>query len=297
MQTPFFVQTEQYTRAEGISGSGGAADVVCGELEGGLPEVITSARAGKCAFGKMDHNHLTDALLQQCPGGVAEGDGVEAIVRMADFEAGGLTGFDLVEDAIIHVFEGGTHDFGETIAIFADDIDAGFDAGGLRAGEEAGGFGAEFCVRLIQGVEQEQIAEMKNARFYFGKIEIFTVPKRVRAAGVEESAAAMALFGHDIGVGGGCFGSGAEMPHVNLVLAAIIEDLVAKGVLADEARAEERERDAGFGEVNQDIVRSAAGSLGLAANVSELFGLRIDVDQFDLVDDPIPASEEPAMGI
>lgn len=138
---------------------------------------------------------------------------------------------------------------------------------------------------------------MENAGFNFGEIEIIAVPKGICAASVKKCSPAVALLGHDVGVGGGSFGGGAEVADVDFVVAAIVEDLFAEGIFADEARAKEWKWRAGFGEVDQNVVRSAAGALGLAADIAELLWLRIDIDQFDLVDDPVPTREKPAMGI
>ena len=87
------------------------------------------------------------------------------------------------------------------------------------------------------------------------------------------------------------------MANVNLVLAAIVEDVLAQRVLADQARAEEREGGAGSGEVNQDVVRGAAGALGLAANVAQLLRLRVNVNEFDLVNDPVAAGQEAGVAV
>ena len=104
----------------------------------------------------------------------------------------------------------------------------------------------------------------------------------------------MALLGHDVGVGGRGFGGGAEVADINLILAASVEDVFAEGILSDEAGGEEREGDTGASEVNQDVVRRAAGPFGLAADVGELFGLGIDINYFDLVNDPVAPREEAA---
>jgi hypothetical protein len=70
--------------------------------------------------------------------------------------------------------------------------------------------------------------------------------------------------------------------------------VIAQRILADEAGGEERERDAGPGEVNQHVVRGAAGPFGLATDVGELFRLGIDVNHLDLVNDPVAPGEEAA---
>jgi len=73
--------------------------------------------------------------------------------------------------------------------------------------------------------------------------------------------------------------------------------LFAQGIFADESGADQRERRARFGQVNKDIVRRSARALGLAADIAELFGLRIDINQFDLVNDPIATGQQPVVRI
>jgi hypothetical protein len=81
------------------------------------------------------------------------------------------------------------------------------------------------------------------------------------------------------------------------MLAAIIEDLVAQSIIADEAGAEKGEGDPGLSEIDQDVVGGATRPLRLRTDVAKLLRLRIDIDEFDLVDDPIPAGQEPAMPV
>src|SRR5712692_7500216 len=76
--------------------------------------------------------------------------------------------------------------------------------------------------------------------------------------------------------------------------AAILQNHFPQGVLAYQSRRQERQAGAELGEVDQDVVRSAAGSGRLAPDVGELFGLRKNVDEFNLVDDPISPGEHAA---
>jgi len=85
--------------------------------------------------------------------------------------------------------------------------------------------------------------------------------------------------------------------NIDFMPAAIINDLAAQSIVADEAGAEEGEGDAGFGEVDQDVIGGATGALRLRADIAKLFRLRIDIDEFDLVDDPIPAGQKAAMAV
>ena len=148
------MEAEQDAGAKGIASPSGAADVVGRELQRGLPKVVTFAGAGEGAFWEMDYNQFTNSLLEQCAGCMTESDGVQSAIWLTYLEARGFAGFDFVEDAVVHVLEGGSDNFGEAIAVLADDIDAGFDLGGSRVGEQAGGFGTEFGVWLIKRVEQ-----------------------------------------------------------------------------------------------------------------------------------------------
>jgi hypothetical protein len=75
------------------------------------------------------------------------------------------------------------------------------------------------------------------------------------------------------------------------------EDLLAERIFADQPRAKKWKGGARFCKVNQHIVRSAAGALGLAADIAKLLGLGIGIDQFDLVDNPIAAREQAATTI
>ena len=72
---------------------------------------------------------------------------------------------------------------------------------------------------------------------------------------------------------------------------------VAQGVLADQTRAEQGEWRPGLGQRDQNIVRRPAGPLGLAANVAQLFRLGININDFDLIDDPVSAGEQTAAGV
>ena len=47
------------------------------------------------------------------------------------------------------------------------------------------------------------------------------------------------------------------MAGIDLMLPAIIKDLLAQSVLADQPGGQKRKRSAGLGEVNQNVVRSA----------------------------------------
>ena len=135
---------------------------------------------------------------------------------------------------------------------------------------------------------------MEETHLDFVEVQIVAFPERVGAAGMEEGAPAIGLLGHHVGEGRGHLGGGAEMFCVNLVALAIVQDELAQAVPADEARADQREAGAELGQVDEHIVGRAARALRLAEDVRQLLALRIDVDEFDLVNDPITAREDSA---
>ncbi len=290
------MEAEKDAGAEGVAGSGGAGDVFVGEFQGHLPEILAVAGAGEAAFGEVDDDEFADAGLEEGAGGVADGDGIEGAVGEAGFEAGGFAGFDFVEDTVIDVFEGGGDDAIEAVAILADDIDAGLEAGVLGFGEEGGGAGAVLFVVEVEGIEEEQVAQVEEAGFGAGEVDIGAVPEGVGAAVMEERASSAALLGHDIGVGGVGFRGGGEVFGIDVVGAAVLDDVFAEGVLSDEAGGEEGERGADLGEVEEDVVGGTACAGLLSADVGELFRGGVDVDEFDLVDDPVAAAEDAGAG-
>ena len=288
------MQAEEDSGAEGVSGPGGAGDVLGAELERALPDILALARSTEAAFREMDDHKFLHALLEQRPGGVADGDGVELAVGATELEARDLAGLDLVDDAVVDGLEGGADDPGEAVAVLADNVDAGFETGGLGGAEDLGGLGHELGIRRVHGVKQQEVAEVEDLGLKLGEIDVRPVPEGVGPAVVEERAATPVLLGHDVGEGRGGLGRGAEVLGVDLVLLAVGLDGFAVGVLPDEAGTDQGEPGPELGEVEEEIVGRASGSLVLRADVGELFTLGIDVDHFDLVDDPVAAGNDAA---
>src|SRR5260370_1030031 len=110
----------------------------------------------------MDDYKFAHTLLEQCPGGMAKANGIEAAFGLADLESSGFARFNFIQDAVIDMLEGWVDDSTKAVAILADHIDTGLNAGGLRRSQQAGGFGAEFRIRLIQCVEQEKVSQVEN---------------------------------------------------------------------------------------------------------------------------------------
>ena len=72
-------------------------------------------------------------------------------------------------------------------------------------------------------------------------------------------------------------------------------NLFTHRVLAHHAGAQEGKRRSGAGEVDQDVIGRPAGASGLAADVGQLLWLRVNINQFYLVNDPVASSQETTM--
>lgn len=128
------MESEEHTGAEGVTGTGGSGDVFGGDVQGHAAMVFTFAGAEEAAFREVDGDEFTDAELEDGAGGVAEEHGVEFSVGVAEFESGDFSGFEFIDDAVVDVLECGRNDFGEAVAILADDVEAGFHSGFLGCG-------------------------------------------------------------------------------------------------------------------------------------------------------------------
>src|SRR6267142_2372120 len=102
---------------------------------------------------------------------------------------------------------------------------------------------------------------MENARPGFFEVKILPFPKRIRAARMEKCPVVMILFSHDVGVRSRRLGSRGDLVGVDIVRTAGLENLLSEGILADKVRAKKRKRRARLGQINQNVVRSAAGTL------------------------------------
>src|SRR6266404_275174 len=128
---------------------------------------------------------------------------------------------------------------------------------------------------------------MEKPRLDFAEVQLRPVPPRVGAPMMEKRPAPAFDLGHDIRVGGRCFAGGAQKSRVDPVFLAILQDALPQRVATDQTGGEKRRSAPQPGEINQDVVRRATAALRLAANVRQLFGLRVNINQLDLVDDSV----------
>ncbi len=239
----------------------------------------------------MDDDQLLHAELEDRSGRMAQGDGVEHAL-LADLEAGHLARLVLVHDRVVGVLQGWDGDGLEPVAGLADEVDAGLQSSRLGGLEHLGGVGDTLLVQGIHLVQQQQVTEMEDAGLGLGEIEVLGVPEGIRPTVVEEGALARALHRHHVGVAGRRLARGLEVLGVDLVGDAIVEDVLAVGILSDETCTRQREPCPHLGEVHEDIVRGTARALALGLDVGQLFELGIGVDDLDLIHDPVAAGED-----
>ena len=80
---------------------------------------------------------------------------------------------------------------------------------------------------------------------------------------------------------------------VDVMAAAVLQNNTAQIIIAHQAGRAEGEGSLQAGQINGHIVRRTAGPLGLTANVRQLIALRINVNDLDLIDDPIASGQQP----
>ena len=242
----------------------------------------------------MDHHQLSHAELEQRPGRMSQCHGVQLAVVLPNLEAGRLACLDFVQHAVVGVLQRRGNDIRETIAVLAHGIDAGLEAGRLRRCQQLGCLGTKFLICPIKSLHQKQIAEVEKTGLGFRKIKVATVPYGVGSLIVKKRAVAALEFRHDIRVGGRRIGGGSEELGVDLEFFTVVLNQLAKGILADQPGRGKWHVGPELGHVHQQIVGRTAGSRhGRAVDVGKLLPLRVDIDHFDLINDPVSTGENP----
>src|SRR5258706_15084782 len=98
---------------------------------------------------------------------------------------------------------------------------------------------------------------MENPRFAPPKIDVLAVPKSIGSARVKERAAAMTLLGHHVGVGRRRLAGRPKVLDVDLMVAAIPENLPAQVILTDQTGAEEWEGCPGLCQIDEHVIGRA----------------------------------------
>ena len=275
---------------EGVAGTGRAFDVVGGEGEGGLPGASGGA-GGEGAFDGVDGDAAADVFGEEPVGGGGQGGAVQGAVGAAEGLAAELPGFDFVEDEVVDPGEGAAGAGDEVGVGDADHIDHGDEADSLGGFEEVGGGAAAVGGGGVEGVEEHQVAQVKEAGGAGVEVDVAGGEVGIGAAVVEESAAAGVDGGEGVGVAGGEVGADVELGGIDAVEAAIVKNGGGGGVLAEQSGGLEREGGAKAGEVDEEIVGAAAVAGLLRVDRGEHFLGGPGVDEFDVIDDEIACGQ------
>src|SRR5690606_11320851 len=113
----------------------------------------------------------------------------------------------------------------------------------------------------------------------------------VRTAVMEKRAAPGRSHRHYIGVTCGSLVRGSQLPCINAVLAAVIQNPLAGLILADESNGRKRKAGAEAREIFQDIVGRAAVGARLLYYIRQRVLRGPGIDDLRIVDDPIAGGE------
>ena len=200
--------------------------------------------------------------------------------------------FEFVDDEMIGVGKCAESDFTKAGMFSADHIDASHEAMLFGILKSIRGVCLSVTAKGIEGVEQGEVTEMKNAGVCFGEVEVFDIEEAVGSALMEEGASARAVNRHGIGVGRGAFGGGMKLGGVDAAGLAVLENPAAVVVVTDEATGFERIVDLHGGKILEDVVGTAAVGLRFREDVGEGVLLGVDIDDLDLIDDEISGGED-----
>src|SRR5690606_12613218 len=138
-------------------------------------------------LGRVDHDPLLDAMLEETPRRVLDGLEDEPTFA-AKLEARRSTGLDLVDDQVVRVRKRWSDDAAKAVGVLAHDIDRGEDPRISSAREHASGLRPVVRVVRVEGVEEEKVAEREDAARELVDLEVLGSEERVRAAMMEEGA-------------------------------------------------------------------------------------------------------------
>ena len=143
---------------------------------------------------------------------------------LGDGNTGGTLRLKVIQDAVVAETERRENDFGKPAAVDANKVYAGFKSRFPGASQDRCGHGAAGWIGLIQAIEEQEVAEMEDARFALGEIKVGGIEKRVGAALMKKGASAGGLYRHHVGVGRRCRLSDVQLPDVDLMREAILSE-------------------------------------------------------------------------
>ena len=285
------MKAEEDAGGKGIARADRSDDALLRHMEAALDVEfsIMSERAG--AFGEVDDDPFADAGGEELAGGGFDRRQGNAAVWLSG-DAGRSLDFELVHDAIVCVAQRRKNDLREALAVLAHDIDAGFESRIPRLVQHPGGGCAEFRIGLIQQIEEQEVAKVEDFGIRSGEGKMFRCEEGIGSTLMEKGAASGGLDGHHIGVGGGCRLVSENAGTIDTMCIALSVNPVPRGIRADQADACEWKRGAQASEVEEHIEGGAAVAGRFSQYVGERILLRIGVDEFEFVDNPVAAGED-----
>ena len=289
------MKAEEDAGGKSISRADSSDDALLRHMEAALDVEfsIMSERAGP--LGEVDDDPFADSGCEKLAGGRFDRRQRNEAAQLGG-DAGRAFDFELVHDAIVRVAQGWKNDVREALAVLAHDIDAGFETRFPGLVQHPGGGGAEFRIGLIQQIEEQEVAKVEDFGIRSGEGKMFGCEEGIGSTLMEKSAASGGLDGHHIGVGSGCRGMSENAGAINAVRIALSVNPVPIGIRTDQADACERKGGAQAGEVEEHIEWATAIAGGFRQAVGERVLLRIGVDEFQFVDDPVAAGEDSFAG-
>ena len=274
-----FPRSVQNAGAKGIACTDGAFDIIFRQLETGNRHIVIVFVQTISTLGAMDDSPGGNTQILhflQC-GDHGFRDRISVFIDQRN--TGCSLSFDLVDDTVIGISQSGRHDTVETFASLADHIYRGFDAPLLGCVQQAGHFCAVYAVRFIQGIQQENIANVQQ-------IYVQRVPVDIRLAEISVCTAALikrTLFGgfikDDQRIGSG---SATLDPFQVDIWPAfhIIQNEITGFIGADPAQSSQRQAAVQCGKVDNVIAQAASGCTGhITCNGDKFPGLRKVTDR------------------
>ena len=156
---------------------------------------------GIAAFGHVNDDEFGVSGGQQFFRRVAQAFAAQCAVFAAQRNPDGLPGLDFIQNQIIHIFQRRNDEAGEPIRHFADDIHRCFQAHLLKSRERARHNRAEFRIRRIHAVQQQNIADLGDlVSSKFFERNMRDIPFGIRPDIMEKCALTALFRGHGIRV-------------------------------------------------------------------------------------------------
>ena len=199
---------------------------------------------------------------------------MECFVLIAQNDAGCLLGLQLVDDAVICIAQSRRHQADKTVAGLADNVNRCFDAVRLCVCQQARHFCAVFVIRLIQRVQQENIADVQQ----FGRncipVNMILTKQCVGAAVLEEGPLLRLVVAHNGSERGTALADDAG--HVDVRMRTqLCADKITLAVAADHTDGLQRQIRVKLGKIDNDIAeRAACGAADPFGNCCQLALLR-----------------------